>query len=118
MRDIWDRLAARWGGMDAIDLSRDLIEALSCPSCKTDRPLHKAAESVLEDEVRCPDCNAECVPRYFHSMSAESPLLDLTPAQIGLPRWDVVWGRFGEQMVGVEMTGDRDECLILQAPAI
>jgi hypothetical protein len=66
---------------------------------------------VLEDEVRCARCGGECVPRYFHSLGAASPLLKLTPRQLGLPRWDIVWARSGERMMGVEMAGDRDACL-------
>ena len=111
MRRIWERAVERLGELDAIDLSRDLIDVLICPSCGTERPTRKPAEAVLEDEVRCPVCRAECVPRFFHSLTGESPLLNLTTAELGLPAWDVVWARQGDQMIGFEMTGDRAECL-------
>lgn len=111
MRTIWDRAARELGGLDAIDLSREVIDAVECPSCGKSRQVRKPAESVLEDEVTCESCGSECVPRFFHSLSADSPLLALTPAELGLPRWDVVWARRGTKIIGIEMTGDRTECL-------
>lgn len=111
MRLIWDRAARELGGVDAIDLSREVIDTVGCPSCGTSRQVRKPAESVREDEVTCESCGGECVPRFFHSLSADSPLLSLTPAELGLPRWDVVWARVGTQMIGIEMSGDRAECL-------
>jgi molybdopterin/thiamine biosynthesis adenylyltransferase len=112
LRQIWDRISARFGGLDAIDLSRDVVETLSCPACNTDRAIHKPIESVLDEEVRCPKCRAECVPRFFHSIAADSALLEMTPAELGLPAWDVIWARFGEKAIGIEMTADRAACLM------
>jgi adenylyltransferase/sulfurtransferase len=113
MREIWNRCEKRFGGLDAIDLSRELIESLECPACKSHRRICKPIDSVPEDQARCAACSAECVPRFFHSLSRDSGLLDLSPRELGLPRWDVVFARFGEQAVGLEMTGDRAGCLQL-----
>jgi molybdopterin/thiamine biosynthesis adenylyltransferase len=111
LKAVWERAAQELGGLDAIDLSRELIDTLDCPSCHTSRPARKAAEAVREDEARCPDCGSECVPRFFHSLTPDSPLLSLTAAELGLPRWDVVWARRGERMLGIEMAADRAGCL-------
>lgn len=106
MRTIWERCSRRLGGLDAIDLSRELIDTLECPSCATSRPIHRAAESVREEDVRCVRCGGESVPRFFHSLAASSPLLELTPAQLGFPPWDIVWARRGEAILGIEMSAD------------
>ena len=111
MRAVWERASAQLGGLDAIDLSRELIDTMHCPACNTSKPVRRSAETVSEEEIVCDRCGQECVPRFFHSLTADSPLLELTPAQLGLPRWDVVWPRFGEKMIGIEMTADAAKCL-------
>lgn len=111
MRTIWDRCAAQLGALDAIDLSRELVDTLDCPSCLRRWPARQALESIGEDQARCPACSAERVPRFFHSLSAQSPLLSLSARELGLPRWDIVWARRGDAMLGVELTGDRAACL-------
>ena len=111
MRAIWDRALRELGGLDAIDLSREIIDSVECPACRTFRNIRKPAESIREDEARCESCGGECVPKFFHSLTEDSELLNLTPAQLGLPRWDVVWARLGTKMLGIEMSGDRAGCL-------
>jgi len=39
-------------------------------------------------------------------------LLDRTPAQIGLPAWDIVWARNGSRMIGLEIAGDKPPGMI------
>lgn len=111
MRKIWERCAAEMGGLEAIDLSRELVESLECPSCAVARPVFKPIEALDEEAARCDGCGAERVPRFFHSLNEGSPLLDTTPAALGLPRWDIVWARNRQQIRGIEMTGDRAVCL-------
>ncbi len=112
MRVVWDHYEKLWGGPpDAIDFAREVITSLECPSCGHLRPIHKSAESILEDEAVCEKCSAECAPLFAHSLGKDSPLLAMSPRQIGLPAWDVVWVRRDEQMAGVEMTRDRPAAL-------
>lgn len=111
MRAIWERYSAELGGLDAIDLSRELVESLQCTSCGNAQSVMKPLESVTEDQARCPKCEAECVPRFFHSISKGSPLMDRTPAQLGLPKWDILCARRGEQVRGIELAADRAACL-------
>jgi adenylyltransferase/sulfurtransferase len=107
MREIWEHCSSQLGGLDAIDLSRELVETLSCPGCGQRQDIFKSIELVLEEEAVCDRCGVECVPQFFHSLSATSRLLDLTPEQLGLPLWDVVWPRHGMHTRGIELSGDR-----------
>ncbi len=111
MRRIIEYASRQLGGLDAIDLSRELIDTLDCPSCAQSNPARKPADSIREDQVLCPRCGSECVPRFFHSLTPESPLSDSSPAELGLPRWDILWARHGEKMLGIEMSADADSCL-------
>jgi molybdopterin/thiamine biosynthesis adenylyltransferase len=96
----------RLGGLDAIDLARELVERLECPSCNHLTSVMKPAEKIHEDQLRCPKCNEECAPVFIHSIPPGSDLLTKTPREIGLPAWDIVWVRHGEECLGLEISGD------------
>lgn len=106
LRTVWDEAARRLGGLDAIDLARELVERLDCPACAHREPVLSPAEKVSAERLRCVRCQTECAPTFLHSLTAGSPLLALTPRALGLPAWDVVWARRGAEMIGFEMSGD------------
>lgn len=104
---IWEKAKTALGGsIDALDLSREIVASLECPACKTQRPIRKPVELVKPEEVPCPACKAECTPHFCHSLAADSPLLSLTPRQLGLPEWDVIWARSGMSAIGMELAAD------------
>jgi hypothetical protein len=94
------------GGLDAIDLARELVERLECPSCNHVMSVMTPAEKIHEDQLSCPKCKEECAPVFVHSIPAGSDLLRKTPREIGLPAWDIVWARHGEDSLGLEIAGD------------
>ena len=47
----------------------------------------------------------------YHTLDERSDLLDRTPAELGVPAWDVVGGRNGTRCAYWELTGDRAEVL-------
>ncbi len=107
LRTIWQKAQVVLGGqIDALDLSREIVESLVCPNCKTQRPVRKPVELVKPEEVPCPACKAECTPNFCHSLAENSPLLALTPRQLGVPEWDVIWARGGSNAVGMELAAD------------
>jgi adenylyltransferase/sulfurtransferase len=111
LREIRDGAAARLGGLDAIDLARELVEDLECPSCGRHKRILQPVDRIREDQALCEACGAECAPRFLHSLGADSGLLDLTAGQLGLPAWDVLWARRGEATLGIELAADRERSL-------
>lgn len=109
LRTIAGQAAEMLGGLDAIDLGREIVERLECPACGHNLRLLKPVEHVGEDQVRCASCGAECVPHFVHSLPADSKLLELSAHELGLPAWDVVWPRYREKSAGIELTGDRPD---------
>ncbi|MEI8195231.1 MAG: ThiF family adenylyltransferase [Phycisphaerae bacterium] len=107
LHDIWRGAAARLGPLDALDLSREIVTALECPACHAQRPINRPVELIRPDEVPCSACGTEAVPQFCHSLSEHSPLLTLTPRQIGLPLWDILWARNGQKALGLELAADR-----------
>lgn len=106
IRDAWDWAQTRLGGLDALDLSRELIQGLDCPVCGVSENVFQSIECVTEDLARCPSCGSERVPLFFHSIDANSKFLDRAIGELGVPSWDIIWARFGDQCLGMEMSAD------------
>lgn len=96
----------RLGGLDALDVSRETVYDLRCPVCGTAHVVRKAAAHITVEEAVCPRDAAECVPGFVHSITPQSDLWALSPREIGLPAWDIVWARYGDSTIGVELAGD------------
>lgn len=103
---IWDLASERLGGLDAIDLGRELVDRLECSSCGHTERVLRPASSLSEDQILCGACGQECAATFVHSIYEGDDLLNMTVRQIGLPAWDIVWPRRGENSLGIEMAGD------------
>src|SRR5262249_33343192 len=110
LQTIWDRAAERLSGLDAIELSREMVEQLECPSCGRVERMLASVEKIAQEQALCP-CGAERYPQFFHSVEAGAPLLDKTVGQLGLPAWDILWARRGNKYLGIELAGDRPDAL-------
>jgi adenylyltransferase/sulfurtransferase len=106
LREACDYAKAQLGGLEALDLSRELVEWLRCPACGTTEQVFKPAERLSPEEVLCRRCGTERVPSFFHSLSPASELLAFTARELGLPAWDIVWARCGDKTLGLELAGD------------
>jgi adenylyltransferase/sulfurtransferase len=104
---IWDFAAARLGGLDAIDLARELVSSLRCSQCGWARSVLKPISRITAADAVCAECGTECVADFVHSVAANSDWLEKTVGQSGLPAWDVVWARRGEEVLGIELAADR-----------
>jgi len=112
LRDVWAWGVERFGGLDAIDLSHELVERLDCPSCGQSQQVLQSIERITEDQAVCEACGCEYVPRFLHSLDGDSALLDMSIRDLGLPDWDIVWVRKGSQAVGLEFSADCPDTLV------
>ena len=92
--------------MDALDFSRDVVDEVECPACGLRRGVHAPLDRVTEDQAICRGCGAECVPRLRHSATPGDAVLERSARETGLPAWDIVWARRGDNVVGIELSGD------------
>lgn len=106
LQSLWDHAAQRLGGLDAIDLAREIVERVECPACKSGREVWQSAEKIHEEDLTCPTCCNECAPVFLHSLTAGSPALKKTARELGLPAWDIAWARHGDKCLGLEFAGD------------
>lgn len=114
--ELWEHAARKLGTVDALDLSREIVVSARCAACGETRPVCRVPDAVSPQDILCSRCGAERVPEFTHSLQAGSPLLARTVAELGLPRWDIVFARSGERVIGFEIAGDNP--LPSQAPSI
>ncbi len=105
---IWNLATERLGGLDAIDLSRELVTSLTCVHCNTTTDVYQPIHKITAEQAVCAVCNSELTPNFLHSIGDDSPVRSKTASEIGLPKWDIVWARRGEQVLGIELAGDCD----------
>lgn len=107
LHTLWDEGSRLLGGLDAIDLSREIVEHLECAPCGHRASILRPADGVPADRLTCPKCGAECAASFLHSLTAGSPLLDKRAGELGLPAYDIVWARHRSDIVGLELSGDQ-----------
>lgn len=106
LKRLWDEAAHRLGGVEALDFAREIVERLECSACGRSESVWQPAEKIHADQLRCANCGAESAAVFRHSLDAGSPLLDKSARELGLPPWDIVWARHGDQALGLEFSGD------------
>lgn len=103
---VWEHARERIGGCDGIEFGREIVESLLCLECGRVRSVLQPVDRVSEEDARCRECGADSAPQFMHSVPCESAHLARTPRELGLPEWDIVWARHGEQFLGLELAGD------------
>jgi hypothetical protein len=106
LRDIWEWASARLGGLDGLDLAREMVDRLRCETCGLSERVLAPVDRIGPERGLCGNCGSEMFPEFYHTIGAGSDLLDRTAREIGLPEWDIIWGRQGFDIVGIELSGD------------
>jgi molybdopterin/thiamine biosynthesis adenylyltransferase len=101
-----DSVRSVMGRGATVELVRELLCALECPDCGGSEELMRPLSAVTEADGECPDCGARRVPRLFHTLDGTEPFKDRTLAAIGVPPWDVVIGRRGEERHGFALAAE------------
>lgn len=110
--------ARKIAGAEAeLELGRDVLEKLVCPQCKKEEPMFASLGQVRDDAAWCPDCDRvrrEVVT--FYKIRGAEPFLDRTLKEIGVPPYDIIVARSGEQdvgrrSIGLELSGDAADVL-------
>lgn len=112
-QDTTARAALAWiraalGPRACLEFARDLLLGFTCPTCGTTERRPRPLASVTESDSACPGCGERRAPELFHGLYGDEDFLDLPLAGLGLPPWDVVFGRMGDRCLGFELGGDRE----------
>lgn len=103
---LWREAERRLGGVEALDLPRELVGRVHCPACGYSHEVWQPAECIGDEQLLCPRCRTECAPVFLHSLGPESGQLSRTAREIGLPARDILWARHGLEVLGLEIAGD------------
>jgi molybdopterin/thiamine biosynthesis adenylyltransferase len=96
----------------ALELARDMLEKLVCPSCRREEPVFASLGKVPANMAICPHCpgvRREVVT--FYRVRGDEPFLDRTLREIGVPPFDIVIARTPQRAIGLEIGGDAVEVL-------
>ena len=102
----------RLGDEAHIELARDVLEKLICPSCGKEEQLFASLGQVKAAKAFCPHCpqvRREVVT--FYKISGDESFLDRTLANLGVPPFDILIARNGDRAIGLEMSGDASDVL-------
>src|SRR5579862_1441318 len=109
--DVLDKALSAPGKNAAIQLSRDILVALTCDQCGTREEVFRSLGKVSEKEGRCPKCNLMRTPETASTLGFEPGLEHMTFAQLGVPLFDVVTARAGERSISYLFDGDATAAL-------
>jgi molybdopterin/thiamine biosynthesis adenylyltransferase len=91
-----ERAEAALGDGAVLDLSRDVIVRFTCPTCGDDAPGRAVLGTVRESRAACEKCRTHRVVEIAASVSRDGDIdLRQTPADLGVPPFDVVVARQG-----------------------
>jgi adenylyltransferase/sulfurtransferase len=105
-----ERIRSDLGAGAVVEVNQDLLTSLSCAACNETFPRNGSLGKVTVAEGRCPNCGGPCTPNMYHTIGADGPL-DRTLEDLGVPLWDVIAGRNGDQQRFYEFAGDRQRVL-------
>jgi adenylyltransferase/sulfurtransferase len=106
LADIWRAAERRLGGLDALDLAREIVERVECPACGRHEEVFQPAEKIQEDQLHCRACGAETAAVFLHSLGRGHAALEKSAHETGLPARDILWARHGGHTLGFELSGD------------
>lgn len=110
LTELLDRAEARLGRGTSLELSRDVVTRLSCPSCGRAEAVGAVLGAVREANAACPRCRTHRIVEFAGTINRDSDIdLSLTPADIGVPPFDIITARRGL---------DAQECWLFDRDAV
>ena len=94
--EVLDLVADELGSNALVDLEHDILLSVTCESCDETRQVNQPMDALTEGEGACPSCSEEMRLEMTHTVTRESPLLEMCPEDLGLPAEDVLAVRGGE----------------------
>jgi molybdopterin/thiamine biosynthesis adenylyltransferase len=105
-----ERVRSDLGTSAVIEVNQDLLASLECEECQQTMPRFGSLGKVTEAESRCPQCGASRTPHMYHTIGDDGAL-DKSLYELGVPLWDVLAGRDGDEQRFYEFAGDRNRVL-------
>jgi hypothetical protein len=108
-RDLLADAHERLGDGAILEFEREIATFATCAACGHREALFRPLHGLTVGAAVCPVCGDERAVELVHSAgAADAELLARTPAELGLPRFDVVTARSGEVRVHYLLGGALD----------
>lgn len=99
------------GAETVLESGRDLLEKLVCPSCRKEEEMFVSLGKVSKSVGICPDCGGNREVESFFTINGTENFVNRTFADIGIPKFDIIWARNQDRLIGYEFSGDAKDVL-------
>jgi adenylyltransferase/sulfurtransferase len=99
------------GSRAELELARDVLEKLICPTCHIEEKLFVSLGQVNSAKANCPRCGSRREVGTFYKIRGTEDFLDRTLAEIGVPAFDILIARSAEGSIGLELSADTSAVL-------
>jgi len=93
-----------------LEFGRDMLE-ISCPHCDAEAEFFTLGKVDRISKAVCPHCDNKRRDKTFYTIYGNVSFEDKTFAQIGVPKFDIVWARNQETLIGFEFNEDAPDVL-------
>lgn len=93
-----------------LELDRDLVVSLACHACGLTRPVMRPQQLVKQSEAAC-ECGHTAVPLLVNSVDAGDEFCGQKLSSLGIPPYDIVRIRAGEESRVFLLAEDRGEVM-------
>lgn len=104
--DLLERAGSKMGPAAVLELNNDVLRELECPECHAREEKLISLGKVTEQEAKCEKCDVVRIPHVMTEIEPSSTLLDRTPADIGVPPFDILTARDGDREIAFLFDGD------------
>jgi hypothetical protein len=94
-----------------IEFSRDVIQRLTCPKCRSAEEVFAAVGRIPYDDGACPRDGQMRVVEQIHLYSGQEPFGHRKLSHLGLPLFDIFVARSFEREIGYLVSGDAETVL-------
>jgi adenylyltransferase/sulfurtransferase len=101
-----------------LELEHEIVLGASCSQCGCNQEIRRPLHALSAGAGLCPQCANPWKLEFAHAIDSASPLLQYTPAEIGLPPGDVVVARTGTSRRFYALTGPDSAIALLRAAAL
>ncbi|GAB4150763.1 MAG: hypothetical protein Tsb009_25770 [Planctomycetaceae bacterium] len=106
-----ERASTDLGNDTVIELNRDVLRELECPQCGTKTEWLTSLGKVPEEKTRCTKCDVLCIPHVLSQLDEECGLDDRTIAEMGIPPFEILVARNGNEERAYRFDADAKQVL-------
>lgn len=109
--ELLKKVRSEMGSEAVIELSREILQELTCPSCQKTEKVFTSLGKVTEKAGKCPQCSTMRIPEMLSTLGYDDSLDDKTFQEIGVPLYDIINVRSGMKSKAYLFGGDKKSLL-------